>query len=159
MTKVESFLSATEKRIPTVREMLELCDELGIVFRLVNGEPVMSVNADNRAEAILLSKLFKREPFRSAIIAAKMPKQEEQPGQDKCKSCGAEIVFVKTEAGRTMPIDREPVEDGTWFLGEDNVARIMTKAPKDLEGFTIAMPLYKSHYATCSNASAFRRRN
>jgi hypothetical protein len=163
MTKVELFLAATETRIPTVKEMLELCDELGIIFRLSDaGEPVMTVNADkgNREEAILLAKLFRREPFRSAIIAAKIPKTEEPAaGESKCKSCGAAIRFVKTEAGRTMPIDLEPVDDGTWFLGEDGVVRIMTKEPAELRGQMIAMPLYKSHFATCPNASAFRKQS
>lgn len=36
--------------------------------------------------------------------------------KEKCRSCGAEIYWAKTEAGKLMPVDAEPAEDGNCVL-------------------------------------------
>lgn len=46
-----------------------------------------------------------------------------------CRSCGAAIVWTLTEAGRRTAVDLEPADDGT---------------------------LYRSHFATCPNATQHR---
>lgn len=86
----------------------------------------------------------------------------------KCKSCGAEIIWIKTKSGKTMPCDaqahyyfdnkeslpsmfgHEPgkavfiTEDGETHTGwQDDMAG-------DFKGYT-------SHFATCPNASQHRR--
>ena len=66
----------------------------------------------------------------------------------RCRSCGEEIVWTRTTAGKTAPMQR--ADDGTWVI-EDGVSRLAT--PDD-EG----MHRYKSHFATCPQASSWRRK-
>ena len=66
----------------------------------------------------------------------------------KCRSCNAEIVWVKTANGKSMPIDAQPYEDGNLAL-VDGMALVATE-PK-------GSPLYKSHFATCPNAKQHRK--
>lgn len=69
--------------------------------------------------------------------------------------CGAEIVFARSDVtGRIMPLDAKPVPIGTWKLTRDIfgvVVAFSMKCRSDKE-------LRVSHFATCPNASAFRRR-
>ena len=64
----EQFIETTATRIPTVAEMLGLCDSLGIKFSIIDGIPHLNCTADNTEEGKVLAKLFKREPFRSVVI-------------------------------------------------------------------------------------------
>lgn len=59
------------------------------------------------------------------------PKQ----GANTCRSCGAEIVWLKTAAGKNMPVDAETFETGDELF--------------DIKRHT-------SHFATCPNAAAHR---
>lgn len=72
----------------------------------------------------------------------------------KCKSCGADMLYVTTENGRQMPLDPVPCDDGNVWIGDDGVARVMGKGD---EG-TVSMPLYKSHFATCVAAKTHRKK-
>lgn len=54
----------------------------------------------------------------------------------RCRSCRAQIVWLKTEAGKNMPVDADTVK------------------PED-EAFDSAVHI--SHFATCPNASQHRR--
>lgn len=55
----------------------------------------------------------------------------------RCRSCRARIVFLKTVAGKAMPVDADTVEtDEKTFDHERHV----------------------SHFATCPEANKFRRR-
>jgi hypothetical protein len=57
----------------------------------------------------------------------------------KCKSCQAEILWVRTESGKLMPCD--PLLES--FITQDGrVARG-----------------YKSHFSTCPHANAWRKKN
>jgi hypothetical protein len=70
----------------------------------------------------------------------------------KCSSCGADIVWCRTLANKATPMEAAP--DGTWVI----VGGIAQKAqPSDLVDLT-AGPLYRSHFATCPHASAWRKR-
>ena len=78
-----------------------------------------------------------------------------------CRGCGAEIGFIKTVAGKTMPVNAKAVrfakdggkevfvlENGTVVHGTsltDSQA-----APKEMTGYT-------SHFATCPAADSFRK--
>ena len=80
----------------------------------------------------------------------------------KCKSCGADIVWIETTNGKAMPCDAEPVP--YWTVGiMDKKDRIMT-----LDGEIRACTLvtqrtpatgtgYKPHWANCTGASNHRR--
>jgi len=55
----------------------------------------------------------------------------------KCRSCGAEIVWLKTSTGKSMPVDTESVVD---------------------EAATIFDPVQMtSHFATCPDAAKHRK--
>ena len=53
----------------------------------------------------------------------------------KCRSCGAEIVWVKTLQGKNMPIDAE-TDDGSGLFDHN---------------------VHVSHFATCPDAPSWRR--
>ena len=62
-----------------------------------------------------------------------------------CKKCGEPVCYYTLESGRHIPFEPEPREDGTGFLGEDNVIRIVTPEPKEFKGQMVAMLLHKAH--------------
>jgi hypothetical protein len=72
----------------------------------------------------------------------------------QCRSCKADIVWVKTPKGKNMPIDSTPVADGRWMLeegdgGKPNVVHA-SNTHGALEG---DMARYQSHFDSCPNAS------
>lgn len=76
-----------------------------------------------------------------------------------CKSCGAEIKWIKMTSGKMMPVDitpvrylRAPLLGNLTFITEDGyIDRGFTSYKPDSEG-------YISHFATCPNASKHRKR-
>lgn len=69
--------------------------------------------------------------------------------QTHCKSCGAEIVWAKTAAGKAAPYEVDP--EGYWAT-EDGKARQVTLGQQS-DGTT----RYTSHFATCPQAPAWRK--
>ena len=69
-----------------------------------------------------------------------------------CKSCGAEIRWIKSANLRNMPVDADPVEDGNlqvdWERGDAHVL----PRHSDYSG-----PRYNSHFLTCPNAKQHRK--
>lgn len=73
-----------------------------------------------------------------------------------CRSCKAEVVWAKTERGKRMPMDAEPSLRGTFRLeqrGTEGTLAVFVK-PGDRSG-----PLYMSHYASCAQASDWRKKS
>lgn len=66
----------------------------------------------------------------------------------RCRSCGAEIVWTRTLAGKTTPMEHAP--DGTWVI-IDGTARLANFGDGDA-------PRYKSHFAVCPQAASWRRK-
>lgn len=66
-----------------------------------------------------------------------------------CKGCGAEILWGKTEAGKSQPLDAKPDPNGKWVIWDGMV--IPWRDEPDDERRT-------SHFATCSKATEFRRK-
>lgn len=69
-----------------------------------------------------------------------------------CKTCGAKIVWVETEAGKSIPLDAEKVLGGNvevegGLVG--GIARVVKPEPDVLR--------YVSHFATCPHARAHRK--
>lgn len=54
-----------------------------------------------------------------------------------CRSCGEEIVFIKTAAGKVMPVDAYSVEVGDTQFDKDR---------------------HVSHFSTCKYAKEHRRK-
>ncbi len=77
-----------------------------------------------------------------------------------CRACGAPIRFIKTKAGKTAPVNAEPVhfipdpEGGDLFITPDGDAvrgwKIATESNAAYDGYT-------SHFATCTNPDYFRK--
>lgn len=75
-----------------------------------------------------------------------------------CSKCGKPVTWVYTEAGKKMPLDPLPVEDGTIVYagdGPDRV-RVLKKADQD-DLFLARLQRYKSHFATCPKAGSFKK--
>ena len=70
----------------------------------------------------------------------------------RCKSCGAQIAWAKSRAGKNIPLDVEPRADGNLVL-VNGVAMAPEAAPLEVQGG----PRYASHFATCPHAPAHRR--
>lgn len=76
----------------------------------------------------------------------------------KCSSCGAEIIWIKTKAGRTMPVNPEKI----WFT-EGGQETFITKEGRVVRGERSALRAhpaqtgYISHFATCPDASQHRK--
>lgn len=80
--------------------------------------------------------------------------------ESKCRSCGARILFLKTEKGHMMPVDPTLVRYARTEGGSEKVVTDDGKvvscttniAPEEAEGVG-----YVSHFATCPNAHKHRK--
>ena len=81
----------------------------------------------------------------------------------ECRGCGAQICFIKTVKGKSMPVDPLPMKfvpgggPETYVTEEGEVKRGRaagwdSKYEKTLIG-------YRSHFATCPAADEFRKKN
>lgn len=86
-----------------------------------------------------------------------------------CKSCGAPIVWIKTQNGRSMPCDvpavdyQENYKGSSLIVTDDGRVRRATiiKKPITSSGLqpVISGKGYISHFATCPYANKYRRRD
>jgi hypothetical protein len=67
----------------------------------------------------------------------------------KCRSCGAPIEWAKTREGKSMPLDAGEFEDGNLVL----LAGVVREWR---EGDVL--PCRRSHFASCKQASMWRRK-
>lgn len=75
-----------------------------------------------------------------------------------CRSCGAPIIWARTPSGRTIPIDRQPTDDGNVRVTYDgHKAHAQVVGKPDL--FTADEPRHTSHFATCPNADQHRKKD
>jgi hypothetical protein len=79
----------------------------------------------------------------------------------KCKSCGAEIVFIKSKSGGFIPCDAKTVP---YWSGKEGKGKIVT-----FDGEVVSCELkgdygketghgHMPHWATCNAPDMFRRR-
>jgi hypothetical protein len=72
----------------------------------------------------------------------------------RCRSCGEEIVWAMTTAGRAVPINNRPKLGGnielTYTAGAPPVAHVVKPVPGKVR--------FVSHFATCPDASMWKRR-
>ena len=73
------------------------------------------------------------------------------PKRSQCSSCGAPIWWAQTDAGRRMPVDPDPVEDGNLRLTWQSALPCVTVDP------TFDGPRYRSHFVRCPAADRHRR--
>lgn len=70
-----------------------------------------------------------------------------------CKSCGARVIWARTEKGRSMPVDYTPLADGGNIRldhGADAPIAVYVSGPQ-------SGPRYVSHFATCKFAASHRK--
>lgn len=79
---------------------------------------------------------------------------------NRCESCGAEIIWARTQRGERMPVDVEPSAAGNVILtGQPPKRRAGVLTRGQAEGARAAgQSLYLSHFASCPMASAHRKR-
>lgn len=73
---INAFVTTTADRMPTVDELLALCDACGITFKMKDGEPRMTVPTENRPVAFMVQELIKSEPWRSQVIATRLSQEQ-----------------------------------------------------------------------------------
>lgn len=76
----------------------------------------------------------------------------EGPGMSLCRSCQAPIRWANTAAGKTMPLDETPTEDGNVIIVAGK-AVVLTKDALIEPG----TDRYTTHWATCPTAYEHRR--
>ena len=83
-----------------------------------------------------------------------------KPNVCKCRSCGAEVVFVTMQSGARMPCDatlircREDKSAKTSFVTPNGIVMRGVEAPDGVADFWG----YRSHFETCPRADQFRKR-
>ena len=79
-----------------------------------------------------------------------------------CKGCGASIVWIGLQSGKSMPCDASPIYYKEHKTGKDKIVtpngivitcEIVTD-PDEADGYG-----YKSHFATCTKAGSFRKKS
>ena len=81
-----------------------------------------------------------------------------------CRACGKPIIFIKTKIGRSTPCDAEPV-----YIRQDTKGDVFVLPyGGTVNGFEVGdayddpdtnlIPVYRSHFATCTNPDDFRRK-
>ena len=82
-------------------------------------------------------------------------------GKGTCHGCGAEIIWIKTESGKSMLCNVEPV---TYWARSGAAGKVVTPNGEiiscDFEGdINKATGLgYVSHFSTCPQSESFRRK-
>ena len=77
----------------------------------------------------------------------------------RCRSCDAEVRWVKTAAGKWMPLDVEPSAEGNvqlCMVGGEEIATVLgagDRAAAQLEQIS----LYVSHFVTCPHGKQWRK--
>lgn len=71
----------------------------------------------------------------------------------RCKSCSANVQWVKTENGKSMPIDEKPSPDGNIIRLDSGLYHVLKKDEMRQPNKT----LYISHFATCPAADKHRK--
>lgn len=78
-----------------------------------------------------------------------------------CRSCGAQIVFIRTTAGKSMPCDAEP-KSFKYKPGSDTklvtpsgvvVSCEIVANPEEADGYG-----YTPHWSTCNAPDKFRKK-
>ena len=76
---------------------------------------------------------------------------------DRCKACEAPIVWAVTKAGKRMPVDVTPTEDGNVLLFPMADRQVLAIVFSLDEARAKSRERFKSHFATCVEAARFRR--
>ena len=79
----------------------------------------------------------------------------------QCKACGAQIIWIKTPGGKSMPCDAQPVTYQAQSKAKDKIVTQNGEVisciigPEDINEATGIG--YVPHWATCPNSDKFRK--
>ena len=82
---------------------------------------------------------------------------------DKCRACQAEIIWIRTKNGNTMPVNAEPIwvklqTGGDTFVQMDGTIVFGVPAgDADDDPDSNCVEAHTSHFATCPEAYSFRK--
>lgn len=85
----------------------------------------------------------------------------------KCRSCGAPILWARMEgSGKAIPLDESPAKDGNLWAsqkpgpkGIELTARAAPKPGSEKSPVDAERRRWRSHFASCPNASQHRGRS
>lgn len=66
-----------------------------------------------------------------------------------CRACSARIRWVKTHAGKAMPVDPDPHPLGNVQIVDGEAFVLGAERVEEARGKNV--PLYMAHFATCPN--------
>lgn len=75
----------------------------------------------------------------------------------KCGSCGAEIIWSITQTNKRMPVNATPTQHGNIYLVHRGDSTPPLAVHAKFSRPVGEVPKYKSHFATCPNASKHRK--
>lgn len=73
----------------------------------------------------------------------------------RCSTCGAQMFFAETPAGRRIPIDLEPRADGNLVIRRPASGKVIAVPAKDAQPEETVR--HTSHFVTCPQAASHRR--
>jgi endogenous inhibitor of DNA gyrase (YacG/DUF329 family) len=75
----------------------------------------------------------------------------------RCPSCGAPIIWAKTEMGKVLLIDAAPASNGDFVLRGDGAFKTAVKIDF-CDTVDLGEPLYRKHVVSCPEANKQRRK-
>lgn len=79
----------------------------------------------------------------------------------ECRSCGAAILWARTERDKPIPLDAEPDPAGRIVFVSGDTVRVLRKDEEPPSHALVPRKgqRYTSHFATCPNAEQHRRKS
>lgn len=79
---------------------------------------------------------------------------------NRCQACDAVLLWAITPAGKRMPLDPRPTDDGTVLVLQPHGLGEKLAITLSRDGLKLArkhnLPLHLSHHATCTDPGRFR---
>jgi len=77
----------------------------------------------------------------------------------ECRSCGASILWVRTQAGKNMPVDAEPSSAGVFVVHEPEpgAGNPLAERLANDTAATYTGEKHQSHFETCPDAKRWSR--
>ena len=69
----------------------------------------------------------------------------------KCRGCHAPLRWARTESGKAIPLDPEPVPDGNIVVTDSGIAHFLRATEM------ATSERYVSHFSTCVKRAHFRK--
>lgn len=69
----------------------------------------------------------------------------------KCRTCGAEILWRKSQFGGNIPIDPFPCDKGNIVMLGDTECKVVAGWERDMR-LRLRSTIYRAHWSTCAGA-------